>query len=148
MNETPLDAGREMDAYIVQKVMGYEFIELRYFAYDASPRQMELESWFSQFAFDLSVGGYYIDVERDICIPVEDFQPSVNMQHAYSALLKLQERGAAIDIQCFSDSVWWTVRLFRNSKYYAFGAASTLPLAICRAIGNYYQGERDDRSAK
>jgi hypothetical protein len=120
---------------LAEQVMGYEFIDIDYFSHMAQPRQLELEDWFRQFAPVLHVGAYYIDVEKNILLPVEQFTPSRSMLHAWQVVENLRARGYTVYLRSAGTThiPAWECEV-SDSIHHTAAMHTEAEMAICHAV--------------
>jgi len=90
--ETP--AGQILDSAIAMEVYGYEYLEIGYWQTNALPesstavRQQELYDWLHSASIleqtGHSIGEYWIMVESDLALCMEDLHPSQNVRDAWA----------------------------------------------------------------
>jgi len=147
-----MEAGRELDALVAEKVMGWEYLEVGYFGEeDETPRQVELNDWLDKVGIE-SIGPYFIDVERDFWIYASDmwghgWNPSTNIADAWRVveklcnwdvddnMLVLEGQGPDIEEEGQPGWVakqWWKADIVGIAGH-NIGEADTAPHAICLA---------------
>ena len=132
-----MPAGRQLDALIAEKVMGWEAIRVDYFGEDSSPRQNELEEWMAKNELD-SIGDYFIDVDKNFWVEDNDWQPSTDIHAAWEVVEKMRNNKYE---PCVNGECWTPIEHrmglwqadFQNGGPCHSARADTAPLAICRA---------------
>jgi hypothetical protein len=128
-----LEANPETDALVAERVMGWEKIEIKYFGSDSTPRQNELEDWMHKVGL-CYLGDYFIDIDRDFWIEVENWKPSTDIAAAWEVVKEMNAKGFWCYINLLSSQCRATFEFVKNRKRYtAYGGIDEESLAISRA---------------
>ena len=88
-----MPAGREMDALVAERVMGWELLSLGYVGTESeTQRQRELSDWMERVELTY-VGSYWIDVATDFWIEVDSWHPSQEDAPAFQVVDKMIANG-------------------------------------------------------
>ena len=152
MDIETMEAGRCLDAWIAEKVMGWEKFNVEYYGTDeCSERQYVLRDWMKEVELD-SVGTYFIDVDSDFWKETRDWKPSTDIAAAWEVVEKLlaSEKWETFDLQWFHErsecqpkrplQPWWAIFIPFEPEggefddwWWASAAGETAQIAICRA---------------
>ena len=118
------------------KKMGWELLHIDYFGTpDETPRQKELESWLLDEVKLEEIGDFYIDVDKNFWMPIEEWLPDIDLNQCFMLVEKMREEGLRLQLdnfQGFNESVWCAV--FNNgSSDITFNEGPNPALAIIMA---------------
>ena len=140
------EAGRCLDAWVAEAVMGWEFLRIGYTgehkgADAETPRQVELEKagWLDEVGLT-SVGSYYIDEPNHKWITLKGdwmhenvWSPSTDIAAAWEVVGRVNKGGHIVEI--VNDMVAWSVTFIHVDeleKKYTSDWKVSLPTQICR----------------
>jgi len=137
MSTIKKEANRELDAKVAERVMGWELFKCNYFSsQEESPRQTKLEPWINKVGIT-DVGDYFIDVDSDFWISVDEWHPSTDISAAWAVVGRMEglygfdaHNGFTIINNKRDYSGWYVEFPLPNWEY---AEASTAPEAICLA---------------
>lgn len=127
----------DIDTEVAVKIMEWELLTVGYFGTeDETRRQIELENWLDKVGIE-SVGYYWIDVEKDVWMNRQHWNPTENIAQAWQVVNKLLEKfpKLRIIISNLANSEWRCIIMpSHTSVYTIFKEADeeTAPLAICK----------------
>lgn len=161
MDINTMPAGREMDALIAERVMGWELVDNDYYILNrpgdpfykthpdpaglvptrdgkslGTPSQVKWQDLFEELEIH-SVGLYWIDPVNRSVVEADNFQPSTDIAAAWQVVERLEAINIGVELSHAPDDQWecWSLHQTEPNRYESWGQiwADTAPLAICRA---------------
>ena len=126
----------ETKKLLAKEVMGWEHLIVGYFGgLDETARQVELEEWMEGVGIS-SVGEYFIDIENDWWVMVDEWSPDNNFSDAFRLLCGILGKPGfeCVDLR-WMHGKWGVMEPFGNQMKVIRGSVDeSLTKSICKGV--------------